>query len=107
MNRRAKNLKAIIGQERERERVERDARRLAKEELMKMNPTAASEIPDEVPSCMFCTLNKAKFLSRIAIDTTIEAPPSVLPHRHLCDITGLEVRGNIDSSGNSTNLNYL
>ena len=25
------------------------------------------------------------------LDTTIEAPPSVLPHLHLCDITGLEV----------------
>lgn len=22
----------------------------------------------------------------------IEAPPSVIPHKHLCDITGLEVR---------------
>ncbi|KAF8154855.1 hypothetical protein B0H34DRAFT_718256 [Crassisporium funariophilum] len=24
------------------------------------------------------------------LDTTVEAPPSVLPHLHLCDITGLE-----------------
>lgn len=27
-----------------------------------------------------------------AADTTIEAPPSVIPHKHLCDITGLEAR---------------
>jgi hypothetical protein len=26
------------------------------------------------------------------LDVSIEAPPSVVPHRHLCDITGLEVR---------------
>ncbi|KAF9527233.1 hypothetical protein CPB83DRAFT_815956 [Crepidotus variabilis] len=73
VNRRAKNLKAVLTQERERERVEREARRLEREHLMKVEPDAASRIPEEVPSY-----------------TTVEAPPSVLPHRHLCDITGLE-----------------
>ncbi|CAA7263625.1 unnamed protein product [Cyclocybe aegerita] len=73
VNRRAKNLKTVLGQERERERTEREARRLEREEVMKDNPEAVVDIPEEVPTY-----------------TTIEAPPSVLPHRHLCDITGLE-----------------
>jgi hypothetical protein len=41
-----------------------------------------------VYACILCclVLRFHRFL-----DTSIEAPPSVLPHRHLCDITGLEV----------------
>jgi len=73
VNRRAKNLKAVLGQERERERADREGRRLKREELLKKNPQAAVNIPEEVPTY-----------------TTIEAPPSVIPHKHLCDITGLE-----------------
>ncbi|KIM36334.1 hypothetical protein M413DRAFT_449215 [Hebeloma cylindrosporum] len=73
INRRAKNLKTVLGQEREREKTEREARRLEREELAKTDPQAASNIPEEVPTY-----------------TTIEAPPSVIPHKHLCDITGLE-----------------
>ncbi|PPQ72738.1 hypothetical protein CVT26_003024 [Gymnopilus dilepis] len=73
VNRRAKNLKTVLGQERERERADREARRLKREELLKENPQAALDFPEEVPTY-----------------TTIEAPPSVIPHKHLCDITGLE-----------------
>jgi len=51
VNRRAKNLKTVLGQERERERAERESRRLAREELMKTDPEAARRIPDEAPSC--------------------------------------------------------
>lgn len=29
------------------------------------------------------------------LDSSIEAPPSVLPQRHYCDITGLEVSRSI------------
>ncbi|KAH9475809.1 Chromatin-remodeling complex subunit ies6 [Psilocybe cubensis] len=73
VNRRAKNLKAVLGQERERERAEREARRIKREEALKTNPSAAADIPEDAPTY-----------------TTIEAPPSVIPHKHLCDITGLE-----------------
>ncbi|KDR73165.1 hypothetical protein GALMADRAFT_251737 [Galerina marginata CBS 339.88] len=73
VNRRAKNLKTVLAQERERERAEREARRLEREELMKTDPQAAVDIPEEAPTY-----------------TTIDAPPSVIPHKHLCDITGLE-----------------
>ncbi|KAF8898050.1 hypothetical protein CPB84DRAFT_1709935 [Gymnopilus junonius] len=73
VNRRVKNLKTVLGQERERERADREERRLKREELLKTNPQAVVDIPEEVPTY-----------------TTIEAPPSVIPHKHLCDITGLD-----------------
>jgi len=73
VNRRAKNLKTVLGQERDREKVEREVRRLKKEENTNDNVQASTGAMEEVPSY-----------------TTIEAPPSVLPHLHLCDITGLE-----------------
>ncbi|KAF4610116.1 hypothetical protein D9613_010397 [Agrocybe pediades] len=75
VNRRAKNLKNVLTAERERERAEREARRLEREEAAKANLNAAavaSDIPEEAPTY-----------------TTIEAPP-LIPHKHLCDITGLE-----------------
>ncbi|KAJ3729146.1 YL1 nuclear protein C-terminal domain-containing protein [Lentinula guzmanii] len=37
----------------------------------------------------FTVLVKAKNLT-IFLDLSIEAPPSVLPQKHYCDITGLE-----------------
>ncbi|KAF8801166.1 hypothetical protein BYT27DRAFT_7115718, partial [Phlegmacium glaucopus] len=73
VNRRTKNLKTVLGQERDREKTEREARRLKKEESMKDDSQASTAVVEEVPTY-----------------TTIEAPPSVLPHIHLCDITGLE-----------------
>ncbi|KAF4610127.1 hypothetical protein D9613_010406 [Agrocybe pediades] len=76
VNRRAKNLKNVLTAERERERAEREARRLEREEAARANPNAAAaagDIPEEAPTY-----------------TTIEAPPSLIPHKHLCDITGLE-----------------
>jgi hypothetical protein len=36
-------------------------------------------------------------LSIEVLDLSIEAPPSVLPQRRYCDITGLEVRGSSES----------
>jgi len=45
---------------------------LKRDELAKTDAQAASNI-EELPTY-----------------TTIEAPPSVIPHKHLCDITGLE-----------------
>ncbi|KAI0068516.1 hypothetical protein BV25DRAFT_1817359 [Artomyces pyxidatus] len=73
-NRRTKNLKTVLGQERERERQERERRRGEKEQEMEVDgeahePTAEEDLPS--------------YLS-------IEAPPSVLPQKHYCDITGLE-----------------
>lgn len=39
-------------------------------------------------------------LSIVALDLSIEAPPSVLPQRRYCDITGLEVRETSESQFN-------
>ncbi|KAK0473385.1 hypothetical protein IW261DRAFT_691705 [Armillaria novae-zelandiae] len=65
VNRRAKNLKTVLSQERERERAERERRKLAQ-------PDVPLE-PDEMPTY-----------------ASIEAPPSLLPMKHYCDVTGLE-----------------
>ncbi|KAI0297489.1 hypothetical protein B0F90DRAFT_888068 [Multifurca ochricompacta] len=73
-SRRTKNLKAVLGQERERERVEREKRRTEREEAMEIDGAATSVmIEDDMPTYL-----------------SIEAPPSVLPQRRYCDITGLE-----------------
>ncbi|KAH9958668.1 hypothetical protein BGW80DRAFT_1373374, partial [Lactifluus volemus] len=74
-SRRTKNLKTVLGQERERERLEREKRRLEREEAMEVDGTATTGavVEDDVPSYL-----------------SIEAPPSVLPQRRYCDITGLE-----------------
>ncbi|KAI0041363.1 hypothetical protein FA95DRAFT_1584763 [Auriscalpium vulgare] len=74
-NRRTKNLKAVLGQERERERLERERRRVEREEAMDVDANGAAERheDEDLPSY-----------------ASIEAPPSFLPQRHYCDITGLE-----------------
>lgn len=54
-SRRTKNLKAVLGQERERERLERERRRAEREEAMEVDGAAAavgSMVGDDVPSCM-------------------------------------------------------
>ncbi|KAF8701377.1 hypothetical protein AX14_008858 [Amanita brunnescens Koide BX004] len=71
VNRRAKNMKAIISQERERER-----RRAAADAM------AVDDEPGDVPTY-----------------TSIEAPPSVWPPQHYCDITGLEAPYTDPSTG--------
>ncbi|KAJ3742948.1 YL1 nuclear protein C-terminal domain-containing protein [Lentinula detonsa] len=76
LNRRAKNLKNVMGQERERERADREKRRLEKMEKDAQDAMDVDEkevVEDEAPSYL-----------------SIEAPPSVLPQKHYCDITGLE-----------------
>ena len=50
LNRRAKNSKTVLGQERDREKTEREMRRLRKEESMKDDPQASAVI-EEVPTC--------------------------------------------------------
>ncbi|EJF56999.1 hypothetical protein BD309DRAFT_777421 [Dichomitus squalens] len=74
-NRRTKNLKAVLTQEREREKNERERRRQEKEENMDVDGEQPAEDPleDDLPTY-----------------ASIEAPPSVLPQRRYCDITGLE-----------------
>ncbi|KAI1798476.1 hypothetical protein LXA43DRAFT_876033, partial [Ganoderma leucocontextum] len=76
VNRRTKNLKAVLTQEREREKNEREKRRLEKEESMDVDGqhvTPEDLLEDDLPTY-----------------ASIEAPPSVLPQRRYCDITGLE-----------------
>ncbi|KAA1475453.1 hypothetical protein DENSPDRAFT_842234 [Dentipellis sp. KUC8613] len=74
VNRRAKNLKAVLGQERERERQEREKRRVEREQAMEVDGDA-QDVPLEEDYPTY---------------HSIEAPPSLLPQRHYCDITGLE-----------------
>ncbi|KAL4063441.1 hypothetical protein J3A83DRAFT_4362469 [Scleroderma citrinum] len=85
LNRRTKNLKTVLTQERERERAERERKRQQKEEQER-----AAEVAMDVD-----TDNNAKKGGEFLEDdvptyTSIEAPPSLLPPRHYCDITGLE-----------------
>ncbi|KAF4609929.1 hypothetical protein D9613_010390 [Agrocybe pediades] len=77
------------------ERAEREARRLEREEAARANPNAAAaagDIPEEAPTCEcvpFTVTESFLFNCVFTSDTTIEAPP-LIPHKHLCDITGLE-----------------
>ncbi|TEB27849.1 hypothetical protein FA13DRAFT_839663 [Coprinellus micaceus] len=73
VNRRAKNLKTVLTQEREKDRLRREALRQARAERT-ANGMDIDDGEDEEE------LNYS----------SIEAPPSVLPQRHYCDITGLE-----------------
>ncbi|KAI0258260.1 hypothetical protein BC834DRAFT_102304 [Gloeopeniophorella convolvens] len=77
-SRRTKNLKTVLGQERERERLERERRRAEREEVMEVDGTVA-----DAPANTAAEDEMTSYLS-------IEAPPSVLPQRRYCDITGLE-----------------
>lgn len=75
----------MLSQEKERERAERERRRLERQDgNMELDPE-----PAEMPTC---TLFGHEFAIRTQLceDASIEAPPSVLPLRHYCDITGLE-----------------
>ncbi|EIN04710.1 hypothetical protein PUNSTDRAFT_76027 [Punctularia strigosozonata HHB-11173 SS5] len=77
-NRRTKNLKTVLTQEKERERVERERRRAEKEQAMDVDHEGApsskeDDEPEDIPTY-----------------ASIEAPPSLLPQRRYCDITGLE-----------------
>ncbi|KAI0079153.1 hypothetical protein K474DRAFT_1659448 [Panus rudis PR-1116 ss-1] len=73
-NRRTKNLKTVLTQEREKERAERERRRQEREERMDVDGQGIDNTPEE----------------EIPTYSSIEAPPSVLPPRRFCDITGLE-----------------
>jgi len=70
-------LKNVLGQEREREKQEREKRRLEKEQEMDIDG----------PSSMSAYTN---FEEDNPTYTSIEAPPSLLPPKKYCDITGLE-----------------
>jgi hypothetical protein len=49
---------------------------------------------DDIPSCGWRSFLLTRGLVKYRfLDLSIEAPPSVLPQRRYCDITGLEVRG--------------
>jgi INO80 complex subunit C len=89
-------LKAVLGQERERERLEREKRRAEREEAMEVDGAVVAG--DDVPSCEWACRNFANGLAEhYGLDLSIEAPPSVLPQRRYCDITGLEVRESSES----------
>nr|GAT52008.1 predicted protein [Mycena chlorophos] len=76
-SKRSKHIKAVLTQERERERVERERRQQERiESGMEVDgetTPAVGEDEEDFPTY-----------------TSIEAPPSLLPQRHYCDITGLE-----------------
>ena len=113
-------MKAVISQERERERAERERRRVVGKaggggsggsggsgrggrggredvDAMDVDPMEEGENADgeEVPTCNVsprCSPFPSSRSRLHAPDTSIEAPPSIWPPKHYCDITGLEVR---------------
>lgn len=94
LNRRTKNLKTVLTQERERERAERERRRQEKEEQERIADDAMDVDIADNPNK---EKNSGSSVSRLVVldediptYTSIEAPPSLLPPRHYCDITGLE-----------------
>ncbi|KAF7324905.1 YL1-C domain-containing protein [Mycena kentingensis (nom. inval.)] len=75
-NKRSKHLKAVLTQERERERVERERRQQVRaDNAMEVDEAGAAPVVEEEDFPTY---------------TSIEAPPSLLPQKHYCDITGLE-----------------
>ena len=85
----------MLSQEREREKAERERRRLEKERWTE-NGGDGMDVDaeeDDVPSCMISFLGCLNRIVRLngIVDASIEAPPSLMPQRHYCDITGLEV----------------
>ncbi|KIM55352.1 hypothetical protein SCLCIDRAFT_304558 [Scleroderma citrinum Foug A] len=97
-NRRTKNLKTVLTQERERERAEREQRRQDREVLARAADDAmdvdTSNNTDKNSSVRVGSLSSKELHVAAEEDmptyTSIEAPPSLLPPRHYCDITGLE-----------------
>ncbi|KIJ56459.1 hypothetical protein M422DRAFT_199151 [Sphaerobolus stellatus SS14] len=71
VNRRTKGLKFVLAAERDKTRIEREKAKEAMEvdEETKREGSADADMPTY---------------------TSIEAPPSVMPQKHYCDITGLE-----------------
>lgn len=70
--RRTKNLKSVLAAEREKTKQEREKQKEANTN-MEVDGQTASYDDEEMPTY-----------------TSIEAPPSVLPQKRYCDITGLE-----------------
>ena len=87
INRRARHLKMVLGQERDREKAEREARRLGKEESTEDSPQTDAVI-EEVPTCQLDRPKLAIFVD-FMIWLLRYLLSSVLPHLHLCDIIGL------------------
>lgn len=61
-------------------------------EQMRMKLSAIEE-EEDIPTCE-CLVHDIflwKMCAEISSDTSIEAPPSILPQKRYCDITGLEV----------------
>ncbi|KAL4074398.1 hypothetical protein J3A83DRAFT_4371674 [Scleroderma citrinum] len=98
LNRRTKNLKTVLTQERERERAERERKRQQKEEQERAAEVAMDVDTDNNAKkgggnggSVLSRLRSGEFLEDdVPTYTSIEAPPSLLPPRHYCDITGLE-----------------
>jgi hypothetical protein len=66
-------------------------------------PPGPSDIPfeEDTPTCKFSVRFLVACELMAEADTSIEAPPSLLPARKYCDITGLEVRIHSVSVSNS------
>ncbi|KAJ3752572.1 hypothetical protein EV360DRAFT_97371 [Lentinula raphanica] len=92
VNRRAKNLKNVMGQEREREKAERERRRVEKmEKTEKTEQDVQGQDAMDVDEKVY--ENHDVFVDveeEIPTYLSIEAPPSFLPQKHYCDITGLK-----------------
>ncbi|KAJ3818724.1 hypothetical protein F5880DRAFT_1202922 [Lentinula raphanica] len=94
VNRRAKNLKNVMGQEREREKAERERRRMEKMEKTEQDVQGQGQdaMDVDVDGNENHNENENVVVVEEEIPTylSIEAPPSFLPQKHYCDITGLK-----------------
>jgi INO80 complex subunit C len=91
-NRRAKSAKQVLGAEREREKLGREK---AKSQGMDVDWT---EDP-EAGACESFSRGHSSNLLMAPTVTSVDAPPSVVPQKRYCDITGLEVRPRLDLVG--------
>ncbi|EIW75863.1 hypothetical protein CONPUDRAFT_169115 [Coniophora puteana RWD-64-598 SS2] len=94
VGRRTKILKTVLGQERERERQERERKRLEREEKEAGEGEAmdvdVKREEGEKAKAKAATPGVVVVEEEVPTYLSIEAPPSLLPQRHYCDITGLE-----------------
>lgn len=83
-------MKQILTQDREREKAIRE--QLKAESLEAMDVDGAPAAPLEPVFCESRVVwTSLCYLLDAMPDSSIEAPPSILPQKKYCDITGLEV----------------
>ena len=82
-------LPLLVPEKKRKKKKRKEKRRQEKLEGTRMDVDGEEE---ESVTCSCTTFSEGDLSLTVDLDTSIEAPPSFLPQRHYCDITGLEVR---------------